>query len=56
MVASWNLALRGLNLLTRDVGLPGFVEALKALDGDEPPNPMRGKPVQVPQNTIVTKR
>ena len=53
MVASWNLALRGLNLLTRDVGLPGFVEALKALDGDETPNPMRGKPVHYLLVTMV---
>jgi len=45
IVASWNLALRGLNLLTRDVGLRGFMEALNVPDGDEAPNPMKGKPV-----------
>ncbi len=30
VIASWNLALRGLKLLTRDVGSRGFVETLKA--------------------------
>ena len=45
IVASWNLALRGLKLLTRDVGLRGSMEAPKAPDGDEAPNPMKGKPV-----------
>jgi len=48
IVASWNLALRGLNLFTQDVGLRGSVGTLKAPDGDEAPNPMKGKPVQVP--------
>jgi len=43
IVASWNLALRGLNSLTRDVGLCGYVEAPKAPEGDEFPNPMKGK-------------
>ena len=47
IVALWNLALRGLELLTRDVGLCGYVEALKAPDGDVAPNPMKGKLVQV---------
>ncbi|MCD6195418.1 MAG: IS200/IS605 family accessory protein TnpB-related protein [Staphylothermus sp.] len=56
IVASWNLALRGLKSLTRDVGLHGFVEALKAPEGDETPNPMKGKPVQVPKIPIITKR
>ena len=45
LVASWNLALRGLKLLTQDVGSRGFVETPKAPDGDENPNPMRGKSV-----------
>lgn len=45
VTASWNLALRGLKLITRDVGLCGSVEAPKAPEGDEVPNPMRGKPV-----------
>ena len=45
LVASWNLALKGLKLLTRDVGSRGSVETLKAPDGDEAPNPMKGKPV-----------
>lgn len=45
IVASWNLALRGLKLLTRDVGSRGSMETLKAPEGDEAPNPMRGKPV-----------
>ena len=47
IVASWNLALRGLKLYTRDVGSRGFVDSLKAPDGDETPNPMKGKPVQI---------
>ncbi len=46
IVASWNLALRGLNLFTQDVGLRGSVGTLNAPDGDEAPNPMKGKPVQ----------
>ena len=45
IVASWNLALRGLKLLTRDVGSRGSVETPKAPEGDETPNPMKGKPV-----------
>ena len=52
IVASWNLALRGLNLFTQDVGLRGSVAAPKAPEGDETPNPMKGKPTQVP---IVSK-
>ncbi len=47
IIASWNLALRGLKFLTRDVGLRGFMEAPKAPEGDETPNPMKGKPVPV---------
>jgi len=47
LIASWNLALRGLKLLTRNVGHRGYVDALKAPEGDEIPNPMRGKPMQV---------
>jgi len=45
IVASWNLALRGLKLLTRDVGSRGSMEIPKAPEGDEAPNPMRGKSV-----------
>ena len=45
IVASWNLALRGLKLLTRDVGSRGSMEIPKAPEGDEAPNPMKGKPV-----------
>ncbi len=45
IVASWNLALRGLKLYTRDVGSRCFVDSLKAPDGDETPNPMKGRPV-----------
>jgi len=46
IVASWNLALRGLNLFTQDVGLRDSVGTLNAPEGDENPNPMKGKPVQ----------
>ncbi len=45
IVASWNLALRELKLLTRDVGSHGSVETPKALEGDETPEPDEGKPV-----------
>ncbi len=43
LVASWNLALKGLKLYTRNVGSRGFVETPKAPDGDETPNPMKGE-------------
>jgi len=46
-VASWNLALRGLKLLTRDVGSRGFVETLNAPNQMQPQEGMKGKPVQV---------
>ncbi len=46
-VASWNLALRGLKLLTRDVGLCGSMKALKAPDQMQTQEGMKGKPVQV---------
>ena len=36
LIASWNLALRGLRLLTRDVGLRGCVEAPKAPNQMQP--------------------
>ncbi len=55
LVASWNLALRGLILLTRDVGLRGSVEAPNVPDGDENPNPMKGKPIQVSKISIISK-
>ncbi len=45
VVASWNVALKGLKSLTRDVGSRGYVETPKAPDGDEAPNPMKGKPM-----------
>ena len=56
LVASWNLALRGLKSLTRDVGSCGSVDSPKAPEGDETPNPMKGKPVQIPKIPIITKR
>lgn len=45
IVASWNLALKGLKFLTQDVGSRGLMETPNAPDGDEAPNPMKGKPV-----------
>ncbi len=45
LVASWNLALRGLNYITRDVGLRGSVEAPKAPDQMQTQEGMKGKPV-----------
>jgi len=56
LVASWNLALRGLKLLTRDVGLRGNVEAPNAPDQMQAQEGMRGKPVQVSKIPLVTKR
>ncbi len=47
IIASWNLALRGLNLLTRDVGLRGYMEAPKAPNQMQPQEGMKGKPIQV---------
>jgi len=52
LIASWNLALRGLNQFTRDVGLCGFVGALNAPDQMQPQEGMKGKPVQV---SIISK-
>ena len=45
IIASWNLALRGLSLLTRDVGSRGFVDSLKAPNHMQTQEGMRGKPV-----------
>ncbi len=44
VIASWNLALRGLNLLARDVGPRGSVEAPKAPDQMQTQEGMKGKP------------
>jgi len=56
LVASWNLALRGLKLLTRDVGLRGCVEAPNAPNQMQPQEGMREKPVPVTKTPQVTKR
>jgi len=56
LVASWNLALRGLKLLTRDVGLRGGVEAPNAPDQMQPQEGMRGKPAQISKILTNTKR
>ncbi|RLF22078.1 MAG: transposase [Thermoprotei archaeon] len=56
IVASWNLALRGLKLLTRDVGSCGFMDSLNAPDQMQTQEGMREKPVQVSKILIVTKR
>ena len=45
LIASWNLALRGLNQFTRDVGPRGSMEAPKAPDQMQTQEGMRGKPV-----------
>ncbi len=47
IVASRNLALRGLNLFTRDAGLSGSVAAPKAPDQMQTREGMKGKPLQV---------
>ncbi len=52
LIASWNLALRGLKLLTRDVGPRGSMAAPKAPDQMQPQEGMKGKPVQV---SIISK-
>ena len=52
LVASWNLALRGLNLLARDVGPRGPVEAPKAPNPDANPRRDEGEArAQSVQNT-----
>ncbi len=53
IIASWNLALRGLNSLTQDVGLRGFMEAPKAPDQMQPQEGMKGKPV--PELILTTQ-
>ena len=55
IVASWNLALRGLKSLTRDVGLRGFVEAPKAPNQMQTQEGMKGKPIQVSKILIISK-
>jgi len=56
LVASWNLALRGLKLQTRDVGLCGNVGALNAPNQMQTKEGMREKPVQISKVTLVTKK
>jgi len=56
IIASWNLALRGLKLLTRDVGLRGFMEAPKAPKPDANPRRDEGKPMQASKIPLVSKR
>ena len=56
IIASWNLALRCLKSLTRDVGLRGYVEALKAPDQMQTQEGMKGKPVRVPVVSKIPKR
>ncbi|MCD6488613.1 MAG: transposase, partial [Desulfurococcales archaeon] len=56
IVASWNLALRGFKLFTRDVGLCGYVKASKAPDQMQTQEGMKGKPVQVFRIPLVFKR
>jgi len=55
LVASWNLALRGLNSLTRDVGARGHVEPLNVPDQMQSQEGMREKPVQVSKVTLILK-
>ncbi len=45
ITASWNRALRGLKLLTRDVGHRGSMDVPKASDRDEAPEPNEGEPM-----------
>ena len=47
VITSWNLALRGLKSLTRDVGHRGLMDAPKAPNQMQAQGGMRGKPVQV---------
>jgi len=55
VVASWNLGLKGLKSLTRDVGSRGFVETLKAPDQMQTQEGMKEKPVQVPVVSKISK-
>ena len=55
IIASWNLALRSLKSITRNVGLRGFMEAPKALDQMQPQEGMKGKPVQLIKISLVSK-
>jgi len=48
IIASWNLALRGLKLLTQDVGHRGSMDAPKAPNQMQTQEGMRGKPVPKP--------
>ena len=55
VIASWNLALKGLSTYRRCI--PHVVGGgMKALEGDETPIPMKGKLVQVPIVSKITKR
>ena len=54
IIASWNLALRGLKLLTRDVGSRGSMDSLKAPDQMQTQEGMREKPV--PKTIINTPK
>ena len=56
IVASWNLALKGLKFLTRDVGSRGFVETPKAPNQMQTQEGVKGKLVQVSKIPIDTKR
>ena len=56
IIASWNLALRGLNLFTQDVGSRGYAETLKAPNQMQTQEGMKGKPVQVPVVSEMPKR
>ena len=54
VVASWNLALKGLKFLIRDVGSRGFVETPNAPNQMQTQEGMRGKPVQISKIPKIT--
>jgi len=56
IVASWNLALRGLNYITQYVGSRGSVETPNAPDQMQTQEGMKGKPVQVSKILVISKR
>ena len=55
IVASWNLALRGLKFLTRNVGHRGSMDAPKAPDQMQAHGGMKGKPVPVNLGILSTR-
>jgi len=56
IVALWNIALKGLNISTRNVGSRGLMDSPKAPDQMQTQEGMKGKLIQVPKITKIPKR